>query len=106
MIEDLEIGTGVEANAGSDVTVAYVGMLEDGTVFDRTAEGQTADFNLAGTIEGFRDGVAGMREGGRRRITIPPNLGYGATGVVDRDGTVIIPPCETLVFEVTLVEVR
>lgn len=85
------------ASANSTVTVNYTGMLEDGTVFD---QGQGATFNLAGTIPGFRDGVAGMQIGEQRTFVVPPDQGYGAQGV---PGT--IPPNATLTFEVELLDV-
>ncbi|NNF57913.1 MAG: hypothetical protein HKN04_06695 [Rhodothermaceae bacterium] len=85
------------ASANSTVTVNYTGTLEDGTVFDQA---QGATFNLAQTIPGFRDGVAGMRIGEQRTFVVPPEQGYGAQGV---PGT--IPPNATLTFEVELVDV-
>ena len=95
--EDLEVGEGDEATTSSTVRVAYTARLEDGTVFD---ENDDATLDLTTTIEGFREGVAGMREGGRRLITIPPELAYGEDSL---PGT--IPPCATLRFDVTLIDV-
>lgn len=94
-VEILEVGDGAEATAGSTVTVDYEGRLENGTLFDE-AEGAT--FSLSRVIPGFREGIVGMRVGGRRRITIPPELAYGAAGRPQAG----IPPNATLIFEVTL----
>ena len=110
--EDLTVGTSNEtAGPNSVVTITYVGSFPGGTVFDR---GQSTTFSLGGTVLGFRTGVAGMRAGGRRRITVPPRLGYGAADLTDRngdvvrnaDGTPLIPGCSTLIFDVTLEGVR
>ncbi len=95
---DLIVGTGAEAFANSSVTVDYVGRLENGSIFD---DGASATFNLAQVIPGFRDGIVGMREGGRREIVIPPELAYGPAGI---PGT--IPGNETLSFDVTLLDVE
>ena len=97
-VEDVVVGDGVEATTGSTVTVAYTGMLEDGDVFDESAS-YTAP--LSNFIEGFREGVTGMRVGGERRLTIPPEMAYGEAGIA---GT--IPSCATLVFDVTLLDVE
>ena len=86
------------AGTSSRVTVAYVGRLEDGRVFDQS---DGATFNLGGTIEGFRYGVAGMTVGQTRTITVPPEEGYGANPPRDS----IIPRNATLIFEVTLIDV-
>ena len=95
---DVTVGTGsAVATVNSTVTVRYVGTLADGTVFDRN---ETATFNLGGTIPGFRLGIDGMKIGGRRTIVVPPNLGYGASPPSG------IPPCATLTFDVTLLDVR
>ena len=96
-IDDLIVGTGDVAGPGSTVTVSYEGRLENGQVFD---SGDSLEFNLGGVIPGFREGVVGMKEGGARRLTIPPNLAYGELG------SGLIPPCETIRFEVTLIEVE
>lgn len=94
---DVTLGTGsFVATANSTVTVRYVGKLADGTTFDQS---ESARFNLAGTVPGFRLGVAGMKIGGRRTITVPPNLAYGAYPPSSS-----IPPCATLTFDVTLLD--
>lgn len=87
------------AQAGSTVTVAYTGQLEDGTVFD---ESERATFSLDRTIPGFRDGVIGMEVGETRTFTVPPDQGYGSTPPSGSG----IPPDATLIFEVTLLGVQ
>ncbi len=108
--QDVTIGTGAEAGPGSIVSILYVGMLEDGTVFDSSANNNNEPlvFQLGaeGIIPGFQIGVNGMKEGGERRISIPPALGYGAEGVKDAAGTQIIPENANLVFDVRLVKVE
>lgn len=108
--QDVTIGTGAEAGPGSVVSILYVGMLEDGTVFDSSANNnnQPLVFQLGaeGIIPGFQIGVNGMKEGGERRISIPSALGYGTEGVKDAAGTQIIPGNATLVFDVRLVKVE
>lgn len=108
--QDVTVGTGAEAAPGSVVSILYVGMLEDGTVFDSSANNnnQPLVFQLGaeGIIPGFQIGVNGMKEGGERRIVIPAELGYGAEGVKDAAGTQIIPGNARLVFDVRLVKVE
>jgi len=103
--DDLEVGTGDEAVAGHDVTVHYVGVAwSNGKQFDASWDrNDTFSFRLGGgqVIKGWDEGVAGMKVGGRRRLTIPPALGYGARGAGGAIG-----PNETLVFVVDLVGVR
>ena len=95
---DVTVGTGsAVATVNSTVTVRYVGTLANGTEFDSN---DAATFSLGRTIPGFRLGIAGMKIGGRRTITVPPNLGYGPTA---REG---IPSCSTLIFDVTLLDIR
>lgn len=100
IIEDLVVGTGAEATAGQNVQVHYTGWLTDGTKFDSSVDrGQPFVFPLGGgrVIQGWDQGVAGMKIGGKRKLTIPPSLGYGARGAGG-----VIPPNATLVFEVEL----
>ena len=103
--EDIEVGTGPEATPGSDVDVHYVGVSwSNGRQFDASWDRRsTFSFRLGGgqVISGWDQGVAGMRVGGRRRLTIPPELGYGSRGAGG-----VIGPDETLVFVVDLVGVR
>lgn len=103
VIEELEVGTGDEARAGREVTVHYTGWLTDGTKFDSSKD-RNDPFNFplgAGhVIRGWDEGVQGMQEGGKRKLTIPPELGYGARGAGG-----VIPPNATLTFEVELLKV-
>jgi FKBP-type peptidyl-prolyl cis-trans isomerase len=102
--EDLRLGAGTMAEPGMNVTVHYTGWLTDGTKFDSSLDrGQPFTFKLGAgqVIRGWDEGVAGMRVGGKRRLTIPPELGYG-----DRGAAGVIPPGATLVFEVELFTVR
>jgi FKBP-type peptidyl-prolyl cis-trans isomerase len=103
-IEDLVIGTGATAAAGDFVTVHYVGMFTNGAKFDSSYDrGQPLpSFRLGSgsVIPGFEQGIVGMKVGGKRRLTIPPNLAYGSAG---RPPT--IPGNATLVFEVDLVSI-
>jgi peptidylprolyl isomerase len=104
VIEDLEEGTGDEAVAGRPVEVHYVGVAwSTRQQFDASWDrGDTFSFGLGGgqVIKGWDQGVAGMKVGGRRKITIPPNLGYGAQGAGG-----VIKGGETLVFVVDLLGV-
>jgi peptidylprolyl isomerase len=104
-LEDIEVGDGDEAVAGQIVEVHYVGVSwKDGSQFDASWDrGDTFKFGLGKgqVIQGWDQGVAGMKVGGRRRITIPPMLGYGKRGAPP-----VIGPDETLVFVVDLIGVR
>jgi FKBP-type peptidyl-prolyl cis-trans isomerase len=108
--QDVTVGTGAQAAPGAIVSVLYVGRLSDGTVFDSSeAHGnQPLVFQLGtpGIIPGFQIGVNGMLEGGERRMSIPPSLGYGAEDVRDPAGNVVVPANSTLVFDVRLVKVE
>lgn len=102
-VDELKEGTGVEAVAGKRVTVHYVGTLTDGSKFDSSRDrGKGFSFKLGAgeVIRGWDQGVAGMKVGGLRRLTIPPELAYG-----DRGFPPVIPPRSTLVFEVELLGV-
>jgi peptidylprolyl isomerase len=104
-VDDLTVGDGEEAAAGHDVEVHYVGVSwATGNQFDASWDrGDTFRFGLGRgqVIQGWDQGVAGMKVGGRRRITIPPELAYGKQGAGG-----VIGPDETLVFGVDLVGVR
>jgi peptidylprolyl isomerase len=101
--KDLTVGTGATAEAGDSVTVNYVGMLTNGTVFDASASHGTTGFTFnlgAGqVIKGWDEGVVGMKVGGKRELVIPASLGYGAQAVGS------IPANSVLVFEVELLNV-
>jgi FKBP-type peptidyl-prolyl cis-trans isomerase len=103
-VSDEVVGTGAEAKEGSTITVKYTGTLDDGTVFDSTAKqgGQPATFQLAkgSLIDGWVQGIPGMKVGGKRKLVIPPDLGYGSQA----QGS--IPPNSTLTFEIELVDVK
>ncbi len=102
--EDLVEGEGDLAESGKTVSVHYTGWLTDGTKFDSSVDrNQPFSFGLGKgqVIRGWDEGVAGMKVGGKRKLTIPPQLGYGAAGAGG-----VIPPNATLVFEVELLEVR
>ncbi|MGA2910250.1 MAG: FKBP-type peptidyl-prolyl cis-trans isomerase [Candidatus Microgenomates bacterium] len=102
-IQDEVVGTGVEAVAGKSVTVNYIGTLTDGIKFDSSYDrNQPFTFNLGAgeVIQGWDQGVVGMKVGGKRKLTIPPSLGYGSQTVGS------IPPNSTLIFEVELLNVE
>jgi peptidylprolyl isomerase len=105
VIEDLKEGDGQEAGAGDTISAHYVGVAHStGEEFDSSwNRGAPLDFRLGvgQVIRGWDEGIAGMRVGGRRRLTIPPHLAYG-----DRGAGAAIQPGETLIFVVDLVEVR
>ena len=103
-IEDVKVGTGAEAVAGKVVVVHYTGTLTDGKKFDSSRDRkQPFSFTLGAgqVIKGWDMGVAGMKVGGQRKLTIPSDLAYG-----DRGAGGIIPPKATLLFDVELVEVK
>ncbi len=103
-IEDLVVGTGEEAVSGRLISVHYTGTLADGTKFDSSKDrGTPFEFTLGAgeVIQGWDQGFNGMKVGGKRRLTIPPSLGYGEAGAGD-----VIPPNATLIFEVELLAVK
>ena len=100
-IEDQIVGDGEEAIAGQTVEVHYTGWLTDGTKFDSSHDrNETFSFKLGGgqVIAGWDQGVAGMKVGGARKLTIPPEMGYGERGAGG-----VIPPNAILVFKVELI---
>ena len=101
-IEDIIVGTGAEAKAGDTITVNYKGTLTDGKQFDSSYGKTPFKFKLGAgeVIQGWDQGFAGMKVGGKRKLTIPPDLGYGARGA-----GAAIPPNSTLVFDVELLDV-
>lgn len=102
-IQDLKAGTGAEARAGRRVRVNYTGKLTNGTTFDTSVGRAPFAFTLGSgqVIKGWDQGVAGMKVGGKRKLVIPPELGYGPEGAPPK-----IPPNATLVFEVDLLGVE
>lgn len=102
--EDLVVGTGAEAKTGSTVKVHYDGTLKNGTKFDSSHDrGEPFEFTIGkgGVIMGWDKGVPGMKVGGKRRLTIPAELGYGSAGQPPK-----IPGGATLVFLIELLEVK
>jgi FKBP-type peptidyl-prolyl cis-trans isomerase len=102
-ITDLRLGDGPEAKAGQTVIVNYRGTLESGKEFDSSYGRGPFSFPLGAgrVIKGWDEGVAGMQVGGKRKLVIPPDLGYGQRGAGG-----VIPPNATLIFEVELLEIR
>ena len=102
-IEDVVVGEGAAAAAGQQVTVHYTGWLTNGTKFDSSKDRNDPfvfPLGAGRVIKGWDEGVQGMKIGGKRKLTIPPALGYGARGAGG-----VIPPNSTLVFEVELLGV-
>ena len=105
-VTDEVVGTGTTAETGDTVTVNYVGSFTNGTVFDasanhpQTANGFTFTLGAGNVIKGWDEGVVGMKEGGKRRLIVPPALGYGSNDYGP------IPGNSTLVFEVELLKVQ
>jgi FKBP-type peptidyl-prolyl cis-trans isomerase len=102
--EDVKVGTGPAAKTGDHVVVHYTGKLTDGTKFDSSLDrNEPFDFALGAgqVIKGWDQGVVGMQKGGKRKLTIPSELGYGKQGSPPK-----IPPDATLVFDIELLEIK
>lgn len=102
-IEDEVVGTGAEAKTGDTVTVNYVGTLTNGTKFDSSYDRNqpfTTQIGVGQVIKGWDEGIVGMKVGGKRKLIIPPSLGYGSQAVGG------IPSNSTLIFEVELLNVK
>jgi len=104
IIEDIIIGVGTTAEKYSIATVRYTGKLQDGTVFDSSQkigrEPMRFTLGVGQVIDGWDQGVIGMKVGGQRKLKIPPELGYGSQDLG------VIPPYSTIIFEVELLEVE
>ncbi|HEA25837.1 MAG TPA: FKBP-type peptidyl-prolyl cis-trans isomerase [Ectothiorhodospiraceae bacterium] len=103
IIEDITVGEGDEATTGQSITVHYTGTLEDGTKFDSSKDRNDPfvfTLGVGQVIKGWDKGFAGMKVGGSRKLTIPPEMGYGARGAGG-----VIPPNATLIFDVELLGV-
>ncbi|MBV9110425.1 MAG: FKBP-type peptidyl-prolyl cis-trans isomerase [Gemmatimonadetes bacterium] len=102
---DIALGAGAAAQAGDRVSVRYTLWLTNGKGID-TSGGTPVLFSLNGTlIPGFEEGLKGMEVGGKRRLIIPPSLGYGSNPQLDQNGRVVIPANSTLIFDVELVSI-
>ena len=104
IIEDVIVGEGKAAVKGALITAHYRGCLEDGTQFDSSYDKGRVFETVIGTgrvIKGWDQGIIGMKVGGKRKLTIPPQLGYGERGAGG-----VIPPNATLLFDVELLEVN
>ena len=105
LIEDIIVGDGHEAKDHNKVVVNYTGKLENGSVFDSSLKPGRDPFTftlgVGSVIKGWDQGVKGMKVGGKRKLVIPPELGYGNKGAGN-----VIPPNTTLYFEVELLEVE
>ena len=105
LIEDIVVGVGNEAKDHNKVVVNYTGTLENGSVFDSSLKPGRDPFTftlgVGSVIKGWDQGVRGMKVGGKRKLVIPPELGYGDQGAGN-----VIPPNTTLYFEVELLEVE
>lgn len=103
-VQDIVVGTGKTAENGDTLNAKYIGKLSNGTVFDSSDAhgGQPFTFQIGSgqVIKGWDLGLLGMKEGGKRKLTIPPELGYGERGAGG-----VIPPNATLLFEIELVSV-
>lgn len=102
-IEDLVVGNGAEAVKGKNITVHYTGWLTDGTKFDSSVDRKqpfTLRLGAGQVIQGWEEGFNGMKVGGKRKLTIPPEMGYGSRAVGG-----VIPANSTLIFEVELLRV-
>ena len=102
--EDTVVGKGPAAKSGDRVSVHYTGTLLDGTKFDSSRDrGEPFEFTLGSgmVIKGWDQGVVGMKKGGKRRLTIPSELGYGKSGSPPK-----IPPDATLMFDIELLDIK
>ncbi len=104
VIEDIKVGEGREVTAGDTVVMHYKGTLTNGTKFDSSYDRNepfSTQIGVGQVIQGWDMGVPGMKIGGKRKLTIPPTLGYGESGA-----GAVIPPNATLIFEVELLDIK
>jgi FKBP-type peptidyl-prolyl cis-trans isomerase len=110
VIEDLQIGTGATVLPAATVTFHYRSKVKDGAEFDATAERPTGPavqtYSLKSMMPGLRDGIVGMKVGGRRRLTIPSGMAFGWLGQKDAEGKVVVPPDATVVFVVDVLDTK
>ncbi|MCC6660194.1 MAG: FKBP-type peptidyl-prolyl cis-trans isomerase [Phycisphaerales bacterium] len=106
VVQDLKYGQGPEVKRDSTITVRYHGTLADGTVFDTTRGKEPATFEIGKLVMGWQAGLRGMKEGGVRRLVIPPIMAYGDKDRLGDDGSVQIPAGSTLTFAIELVRVE
>ena len=104
IIEDIVIGTGPAVKAGDTISIHYQGMLENGIKFDSSYDRHEpfeVQIGVGYVIKGWDEGIIGLKVGGKRKLTIPSEMGYGSRGA-----GAIIPPDSTLIFEVELVAIK
>ncbi len=94
------------ANLCSTITCTYIGKLQNGTIFDQSAVGTQAVFQLGNVIYGWQKGLPLIAKSGRILLYIPPSLGYGAVAVKDSNGNTIIPANSNIFFDVTIVDIQ
>ncbi len=102
-MQDLVVGTGQEVKSGDTVTVNYLGTLTNGTKFDSSYDRNqpfTTQIGVGQVIKGWDEGIVGMKVGGKRKLIVPPSLGYGSQNMGS------IPPNSTLIFEVELLSIK
>lgn len=106
---DAKLGTGNSPRDGDLVVIRYIGYLSDGTIFDNTnVRGRKPvafQFGRRQMIPGIERGIASMKQGGKRRLVVPPELAYGARGVCVENKGCLVPPSETLTYDIELVRV-
>ena len=105
IIEEMRHGQGELCLPGTVVKVRYSCRVEGGEVFDSTGD-EAQEYALEKMIKGWQDGLPGMLVGGVRRLTVPPELGYGTQALKDGDGIVLAPANSTLIYEIELLGVR
>ena len=97
-------GDGKTPGQCSQITVAYKGWLTNGVSFDQ--QSSIAFTSLGSLIDGWREGIPLIKQGGKIRLYIPPSLGYGAKGITDNSGSVVVPPNSIIIFDITLISIQ